>query len=284
MSEQQETPGIRRERSARYPSVPLAEAVAFCRQIDELGIDGLSAPQIATAMGYRNVKTNTFSGRLSSARQFGLIVLNDQNYSITELALRILHPIDPDEVPQLLRQACLSPTLYSDLLRAYSGKRLPEPEILANLLMHRHHITSSAKMAAAESFFDSIRHAGIIDEHRSVDASALGAESLIGSSDARHGTSVGKSNESQSPRASAGSKSVPHPGGFQEEIQAPRTNEVRLDLALWDADDGKKIRLRAPASMTRASLDRFLEALRLAVRITDESAGGAGVEIPTEPS
>lgn len=101
MADATETTGVKRERSARYPAVPLAEAVEFCRQIDDLGIDGLTAPQIATAMGYKNLKTNTFSGRLSSARQFGLIDLSEQNYSLTELALRIIHPIDPDEVPQI---------------------------------------------------------------------------------------------------------------------------------------------------------------------------------------
>ena len=152
MADVTETTGVKRERSARYPAIPLSEAVEFCRQIDELGIDGLTAPQIATAMGYKNVKTNTFSGRLSSARQFGLIDLSEQNYSLTDLALRIIHPFDPEEVPQLMRQACQLPPLFAELMKQYAGKRLPEPEILGNLLMHKHQITASAKMAAAESF------------------------------------------------------------------------------------------------------------------------------------
>ena len=158
MADVTETTGVKRERSARYPAIPLSEAVEFCRQIDELGIDGLTAPQIATAMGYKNVKTNTFSGRLSSARQCGLIDLSEQNYSLTDLALRIIHPFDPEEVPQLMRQAFQLPPLFAELMTHYAGKRLPEPEILGNLLMHKHQITASAKMAAAESFYSSIQH------------------------------------------------------------------------------------------------------------------------------
>ena len=35
----------RRERSARYPGAPLGEAIAFCRQLDDRGLDRLPADQ-----------------------------------------------------------------------------------------------------------------------------------------------------------------------------------------------------------------------------------------------
>jgi hypothetical protein len=44
---------------------------------------------------------------------------------------------------------------------------------------------------------------------------------------------------------------------------------VRLDLQLWDADEGKTIRIRAPRTSTAASFDRFLEALRRLVRVEE---------------
>ena len=263
----------RRERSARYPSTPLEDAITFCRQIDELGVDGLSSAQIASAMGYRNVKTNTFSGRLSSARQFGLIDLSDQNHSLTQLAKRIIHPMDPDEIPGLIRQACQSPPLYAELLRQYAGKRLPEPEILGNLLMHKHHITAVAKSIAAEAFFASIKYAGILLENRLVDESA-GESALI---------VVSKPSMPASPRPAARpTRAITEPEAettFRHSdlpIQRNHSgkpmpeNEVRLDLALWDSDQGKHIRLRAPSSISRASYDRFIQALQLAVRILDD--------------
>ena len=46
--------------------------------------------------------------------------------------------------------------------------------------------------------------------------------------------------------------------------------DVRIDLALWDADGGKHIRFKAPSTITRASYERFLQAFQLAVRIIDE--------------
>ena len=44
---------------------------------------------------------------------------------------------------------------------------------------------------------------------------------------------------------------------------------MRLDLQLWDADEGKTIRIRAPQTITAASFERFLQALRLLVRIEE---------------
>src|SRR5437588_3044077 len=90
----------KRERSTRHPSVPLAESVELCKFIEARGLDGLTAADIATALGYKNIKTNTFSARLSAARQFGLLALKQEGYSLTPLARSILHPVDPAEVPR----------------------------------------------------------------------------------------------------------------------------------------------------------------------------------------
>lgn len=282
MTDSKENPISRRERSARYPSVPIKEAIAFCRQIDELGIDGLGAAQIATAMGYRNVKTNTFSGRLSSARQFQLIVLNDQNYSLTDLAKRIIHPIDPAEVSHLMRQACQAPHLYAELIRHYAGKRLPEAEILGNLMMHRYQITSSAKASAAEAFLESLQFVGLMNDQRLVESVSFGPNPPVGQGErlparAIESYSAGvpaitsETGSAHSARFVSGER-LASGAKFRQE------NEVALDLALWDADQGKRIRLRAPATVTRSSMDRFLEALRLTVRIVDDPEETASEE------
>ena len=265
----------KRERSARYPAVPLAEAVAFVRQMDELGIDGLTSPQIASAMGFKNVKTNTFSGRLSSARQFGLLGLADQNYSLTELARRIIHPMDPDEEPGLLLQACQSPPLFAELMKQYAGKRLPEPEILGNVLMHKHQITASAKLAAAESFYASIQHAGVLDETRILDARVTQAPGAVVATqpEVRPAAVVKPVKPTVVPAAPV-EVPVASPRPRPVAARQAKPDEVRLDLTLWDADEGKRVRLRAPSSMTQASLERFMQAVRLAVKVVDGPGRG----------
>src|SRR4051794_12496251 len=128
----------KRERSTRYPGVSLAESVRFCESIDRLGVDGLAAPEIASALGYKNIKTNTFSARLSAARQFGLVNLTGSGYALTTLAREILHPVNPQELPKLFRQALLKPPLYAELAERLDGRRVPDVDILANVLYHNH--------------------------------------------------------------------------------------------------------------------------------------------------
>src|SRR4051812_33805693 len=152
----------KRERSTRYPGVNLAESIKLCESIDGLGLDGLTAPAIASALGYKNIKTNTFSARLSAARQFGLLNLGADGYALTTLAREILHPVDPSALTRLYRQAMLKPPLYAELVERLAGKRAPEAEILGNVLYHNHQIIASAKRSAAEAFLESARFAGML--------------------------------------------------------------------------------------------------------------------------
>ncbi len=254
----------KRERSARYPGVPLAESVELCKYIDGHGLDGLTADDIAKALGYKNIKTNTFSARLSAARQFGLLALKDEGYALTGLARSILHPVDPDDLPRLHRQALLEPPLYAELVNRLAEKRVPEPAILANVLYHSHNIIASAKQSAADAFLESARFAG-----------ALG-EDLIFRPQGPPAATPAPADPTPPVVATAPAAA---PGG--RERPRERGDEVRLDLRLWDGDEGKVIRLRAPASITRASFDRFLQAFHLLVRV-EGPGGGRGEAIDGE--
>ncbi|MBX6314068.1 MAG: hypothetical protein IRY99_14315 [Isosphaeraceae bacterium] len=246
----------RRERSTRYPGAPLAECVEFCRVIDTRGLDGLPASAIAAALGYKNAKTNTFSARLSAARQFGLLGLTEAGYTLTPLARSILHPVDPSELPGLYRRALREPPLYAELAQRLADRRLPEAPILANLLYHHHGITASAKLLAAESFLASVRFAGALD-----DEGIFRPEggSIAGTAATNHAEAV--------PLVNAAAERPP------ASTPPPRRSEVRLDLRLWGPDEGKVIRLRAPEAITAASFERFLQTFRLLVRIEPGESG-----------
>jgi hypothetical protein len=230
-------PHARRERSTRYPGANLAESLKLVESIETLGLDGLTAEAIAAALGYKNIKTNTFSARMSAARQFGLLSLKGEGYALTPLSRTILHPVDPVEQPRLFRQALLKPPLYADLAKRLGGKRLPDVEILANVLYHNHQIIASAKRTAAVAFLESARF-----------AQAVGADEVF---------------LPDGPPTRPAPRPAPPP-----KADAARA-EVRLDLSLWDRDDGKTIRLRAPRSISAASFERFLQAFRLLVKVEE---------------
>ncbi|HEY2155712.1 MAG TPA: hypothetical protein VGH33_08780 [Isosphaeraceae bacterium] len=225
----------RRERSTRYPGVPLSDCVELAKFIEARGLDGLSAPDIASALGYKNIKTNTFSARLSAARQFGLLTLANDGYSLTSLAKAILHPVDPSDLPRLYRQALVEPPIYAELVERLGDKRVPEVAILGNVLYHNHQIIASAKESAAEAFLASARFAG-----------ALGDDHVLRLQGQPSPTTV----------------AAPAPPAAR-----PRA-EVRIDLRLWGDDEGKVLRVRAPESITAESFERLLQALRLHVRIS----------------
>jgi hypothetical protein len=245
MTQDEATPHrSRRERSTRYPGVPLSDCVELCKFIESRGLDGLTAADIASALGYKNIKTNTFSARLSAARQFGLLGLSNEGYSLTALAKAILHPVDPSDLPRLHRQALIEPPIYAELVERLADKRVPDAAILGNVLYHNHHIIASAKESAAESFLASARFAG-----------ALGDDLIL---------RIGGPSPPAVP--------TPAPATIVEPIKAVPAvvrapADVRIDLRLWGDDSGKVIRVRAPESITAESFDRLLQAIRLHVRV-----------------
>jgi hypothetical protein len=185
-------------------------------------------------------------------------VLNDEGYALTPLAREILHPVDPEDVSRLYRQAWLKPPLYGELAERLGGKRVPDASILGNVLYHNHQIIASAKQSAAEAFLSSARFAGV-----------LGDDQVL-----RPG----------GPAASGPPPAAAEPAPRYEQPSAPPApsrarpdtpTDARIDLKLWGSDQGKSIRLRCPESISQASFDRFLQAFRLHVRIEepDESDG-----------
>jgi hypothetical protein len=216
--------------------------------MDDKGLDGLNAEAIATGLGYGNIKTNTFSARLSAARQFGLLTLQDDGYTMTPIARGLIHPLGPQEVARLRRQALASPSLYADLISRLEGRKLPEAAALANLLYHQFQITSTAKQAAAESFLDSARFAGV-----------LGADGILHAESSMpvEAPPVAEPVQPEQARAS-------RPASAPSADVGPT---VRIDLRLWGPDTGKVVRVRAPESMTEESFERLMQSLRLHVRI-----------------
>ena len=250
-------PSHRRERSTRYPGVPLSECLKICESIAELGVDGLTSADIASSLGYKSIKTNTFSARLSGSRQFGLLELKGEGYHLSALAKEILHPVDLSDLPRLHRAAFLKPPLYAELAERFDGKKLPDAAILGNVLYHSHQIIATAKQAAAEAFLESARYCGMLGDDSVLHVEGVGQTPAVVVSAVVPAVVESPDPASALPAAPRRTKSL----------------DARLDLQLWDDDEGKTIRLRAPRSISAASYERFLQAFRLVVRV--EEGGGS---------
>jgi hypothetical protein len=152
-----------RRRSARYPAASLSQTIAFVRGIEARRTDGTTAEAIARATGYRNIRTRSFSARLSSARQFGLLGMHRGIYTLTERGRALAKPTEADDKGSLMLQAFLAPPLYAELALSLAGRPLPDAAALASRLERGHEIAPAARERAAEVFLASAREAGVVD-------------------------------------------------------------------------------------------------------------------------
>lgn len=251
MAQDEPSASRKRERSNRYPGKSLSESVDLARSLEERGLDGLPATEIAQSLGYSNVKTNAFSARLSAARQFGLIEIKDDGYGLTSLAKLILHPVEIAELPSLYRRALLAPPLYADLANRLADKKVPEAAVLANVLYHQHQITATAKDAAAATFLESATFAGALTPDGTFRPQGL--------------PQAAPSKETSAPPA------LPRSSATSPSPSEPRSTDVRIDLRLRGSDAGKRVRMKVPESITRESYERLLKVFALHVEIGESS-------------
>ena len=226
-------PNRKRERSRRYPGRTLADCLELAKFVEDRGLDGFPALEIASALGFSSLKTNTFSATLSAARQFGLLESFDKGYRLTPLAKSIEHPVTQAEVPCLIRTALWAAPLYRDLAERFSDKPVPDVVHLANLLYHQFGIIAAAKDSAASMFLESARFAGVLAEGGVLRPDGIRQEQIV----------------------------------LKPVKPKEKSSTVRLDLRLWGVDEGKTIRSRSPEKISRESYERFLQAFALMVRI-----------------
>ena len=233
----------------------LAESLKLCESIDGLGLDGLSAAAIASALGYTNIKTNTFSARLSAARQFGLLSLTGDGYALSPLARAILHPVEPGRAAPALSPGAAQAAALCRAGRAagrQAAARRGDPGQRALPQPPDHRLGQAGGRRGVPRIVAVRRRArrrpGLPPRRppRAVAAPAA----RVAAGDRRH-----------RPRSTPRRPAAPR--------ERPRSSDVRLDLRLWDDDEGKTIRVRAPQSITAASFERFLQAFRLLVRIEE---------------
>lgn len=129
------------QRSPNYPKVSLPEAVDRARRIYRHAhrgrVDRMTALEL---MGYRS-DSGPAGSTLSALRKFGLLDGRSQELRLSDLALKILEPMDEAEKMEGLRAAALSPEIYREVLDFYSG-RLPSDEVLRAYLIRTKRFSS----------------------------------------------------------------------------------------------------------------------------------------------
>lgn len=154
-----------REKSVQYPSYDLNSCIEFVQAIDRLGGKGVAQGSLLSELGLKSAGTKSYTGRLSSSKQFGLLDFKAGLLSITDRAKLILYPTEEQKDLQkkkLTIEALKSPSLYQQLMKRFDGKQLPKQDTLANILMNEYKIAKNAKNAAAKVFVNSAKFSGVL--------------------------------------------------------------------------------------------------------------------------
>ncbi|MFZ1701891.1 MAG: hypothetical protein WBO10_05350 [Pyrinomonadaceae bacterium] len=106
--------------------------------------------------------SSSFTRKLATMRQFGLVTFANSVIALTPLAQRMFRPRDKDERQAALKDAFLNIEVLRRIYEKYLGKILPQEEYLANAVGD--FVPKEYAGKWAQMFMDSARFAGLIME------------------------------------------------------------------------------------------------------------------------
>ena len=149
-----------REKSNLYPNANWNDCFEFAKTISSFNLKAVSYAEVAKKYGISNLGTKSFTSKISSSKQFGLITTSSGSIQITELAKKLLFPTG--DIEKLKMESFRLPPLYDKLIKEYDGKALPKQELFENILMSEHKIAKNVKAHAARCFFESANQLELI--------------------------------------------------------------------------------------------------------------------------
>lgn len=150
------------EKSAQYPKVTWEDCIEFVTTVSSFNLKAVSYGEVGKKYGLSSPTAKSFTSKVSTCKQFGLITTSGGNtIQLTETCRRLLFPTGEDT--SSISRACFGmPPLYNKLIAIYDGKALPNKELLSNILMNDHKIQKSVKNIAAEVFIKSAEQLGLV--------------------------------------------------------------------------------------------------------------------------
>lgn len=124
------------KRSPRYPRVSLTKAIGMAQRLYEGAHQSkVDAETAAKVIGYTNSSSGAAAGALGALRQYGLVDGLRGDMRVSDLAMRILQPMDADEHILAIHEAANRPETFSQIQRQFDGE-LPKSDapILAFLV------------------------------------------------------------------------------------------------------------------------------------------------------
>jgi hypothetical protein len=155
-------------RGKGFPGASLPECIDFAVKLEEDLGRGMPHDReaILRVMGY-SPTSGAGNVKVGAMSHFGFLEASKGQYTLTENVAKIVRPCSDEEKKKEIKEAFFRPTLYNELIEAFSvSKQVPKE--LANILHRKFGISSGSCENAAKYFLESAWYAGVIDENNKI--------------------------------------------------------------------------------------------------------------------
>ena len=126
------------KRSPRYPRHTISKSLTriekFFRGAHQTLIDVDAAP---TVLGYTNSSSGAAAGALGALRQYGLVDGLRGDLRVSDLAMRIIQPMDTAEKLEALAEAAMKPEIFGKVVSQFGGSLPPSDEPIKAYLIRQ---------------------------------------------------------------------------------------------------------------------------------------------------
>lgn len=227
------------------PMVDLATILEFVEKIESDGLQTLTSQEVAKRMGFAASTSTPFYRRTVAAKLLGLLDTT-QGVNLTKLALDYFKPTDDESKAAALATAIKNVVGYQKILDRYSEKRLPQKDILANLIEREFSLASDAAKVCASVFLNSAQRAGIVRGDGTLSIAAL----------------------ERTPSSSVPEKAAAMPS-HSASRSFPISDDSESHFLTLDAKRGRRVVLQAPPVITASELKRIQNWLAVQFHVVD---------------
>ena len=128
---------LQRQRSPGYPGMGLAKCIDLVKRVYENAHRGeIDSATLAKLLGYSAGSGQALTAA-SAIKKFGLLEGRGERHKVSELALRVLEPMTPDERRDAINEAAMKPELYTELFARFGGK-VPSDDVIRAFLIRQY--------------------------------------------------------------------------------------------------------------------------------------------------
>lgn len=147
----------------KTPSVNFEILVALVKEVGLRSGEHGTLDDLSIISG-NSASSSTFVKKLRDLKNFGLINIDNKNYTLTGLGKRIAHPTSVENEKQALFESFVLIDNIKKIWEFYKGKRLPQKEFLANAIVSIIHVPIELKLEWADYFINGAKVVGLLHE------------------------------------------------------------------------------------------------------------------------